>query len=97
MFDSNKFKKHAAGVIRMLNKAIEMLGPDMDPLLKILKGLGKRHAGYGVKKEHYPVIGQALIETLDDAMGDDFTDEVKSTWVEVWTIISATMMEGSDY
>ncbi len=97
MYESAKFKKHTAGVIKTVNTAVGMLGPDLTPLVKVLKGLGKRHVKYGVLEAHYAVVGQALIETLAAALQDAFTDEVKAAWVDVWGVISGTMIEGAEY
>jgi len=42
-----------------------------------LKDLGKTHVKYGVKPEHYPVVGQALILTLETGLGEVFTPQVR--------------------
>jgi hemoglobin-like flavoprotein len=97
MYASASFQKHVAGVIRTVNTAVGMLGPDLAPLAEILKKLGKRHKGYGVLEAHYSVVGQALIETLAAALQDAFTDEVKAAWVDVWGVISGAMIEGAAY
>uniref|UniRef100_A0A7S3QJH8 Globin domain-containing protein n=2 Tax=Chaetoceros debilis TaxID=122233 RepID=A0A7S3QJH8_9STRA len=97
LFASQKFKKHAAGVIGTVNVAVGMLGPDLSPLADILKGLGRKHKVYGVLEAHYDIVGQALIQTLSDAMADAFSDEVKAAWGEVWGVISSTMIEGAGY
>ena len=95
MYASVGFKKHAKGVISTVNTAVGMLDNEMDPLVKVLKDLGKRHAGYGVVDAHYPVVGQALLETLSDAMGEKFTPEVEGAWKEIYGVISETMMDGA--
>ena len=69
----------------------------MDELVTILKKLGLKHKAYGVIPPHYDVVGQALIGTLGDAMGEKFTEEVKSAWVEIYGVISSTMIEGGGY
>jgi hemoglobin-like flavoprotein len=97
MYESPKFKKHAAGVVGTVNTAVNMLGPDLSPLVDVLKALGKKHVKYGVVEAHYAVVGQALIETLDAAMSDKFTADVKAAWLEIWGIISSTMIAGADY
>mmetsp|Transcript_10147 Transcript_10147/g.14343 ORF Transcript_10147/g.14343 Transcript_10147/m.14343 type:complete len:152 (+) Transcript_10147:105-560(+) len=97
MFKSKRFKHHAKGVISTVNVAVSMLGPDLEPLVKILKDLGKKHVQYGVLKPHYEIVGQALIETLAAAMGDKFTNDVKNAWISVYDVISSTMIEGAGY
>jgi hemoglobin-like flavoprotein len=98
IYASDGFKKHATGVIKTVNAAVGMLASsDMNQLITVLKGLGKRHVAYGVQAEHYPIVGQGLVETLSDALGDAFTDEVKAGWVEIYGVISDTMIAGAGY
>ena len=97
IFTSPSFKKHATGVISTVNTAVGMLEPDLSGLVAILTNLGKKHKAYGVEKAHYGLVGEALIGTLSDAMGEAFTAEVKAAWVETYGVISATMIAGSGY
>ena len=97
LFADPKFKKHAAGVISTVDAAVGMLDKDLEPLIGILKKLGRKHKVYGVLPPHYDVVGQALVETLAAAMGLAFTEEVKNAWIQVYGIISSTMMEGAVY
>ncbi len=97
MFADPKFKKHAAGVIKFVNVGVGMLEPDLDGLVVKLKELGLKHKKYGVLEAHYPIVGEALIGTLSDAMGDAFSEDVKGAWVEVYGIISSTMIAGAEY
>lgn len=94
MFRSESFREHASGVIYTVNTAISMLAPDLEPLEEVLFELGRSHRKYGAVPEHYAVIGQALIETLQDAMGDTFTPEIKASWICVYELVSATMIAG---
>ena len=94
LFASPRLIKHGKGVIKTVNTAVGMLGPDLAPLVEVLQALGKRHAKYGVAEEHFPIVGKALIETLSAAMGDAFTDEVKDAWVEIYGVIQAQMIAG---
>ena len=76
----------------MVTAAIGLLEKgDMETLISVLKELGARHADYGIQQEHYPIVGEALIETLAAALGDDFTPEAKSEWLKVADIIFTTM------
>jgi hemoglobin-like flavoprotein len=58
--------------------------------------LGARHAGYGVKDQHYKVVGEALIWTLERGLADQFTPEVERAWVRVYLLLAATMQAGAD-
>jgi hemoglobin-like flavoprotein len=70
---------------------------DMNNLVGVLKDLGARHFSLGLNLEeaHYDLVGQALVDTLEKTLGDDFTSEVKDSWVEVYALIKENMMEGA--
>ena len=65
-------------------------------IMPILTSLGTKHVGYGVVPEHYAVVGEALIATLSDALGDAFDAETKAAWVAVYGIVQKTMI-GDNY
>ena len=56
-----------------------------------LASLGNNHLNKDVKPEHYAAVGQAFVNTLSDALGDDFTDELKNDWVTLYTMIMEVM------
>ena len=59
-----------AVVVRSLDR-LEQLTP-------AIEGLGRRHAGYGVRENHYDKVGEALLWTLREGLGEAFTLEVRS-------------------
>jgi hemoglobin-like flavoprotein len=88
--------KHARGVIGMVDTAVALLEKgDMDTLVAALKDLGAKHATYDVTSDHYPIVGQALLDTLEKALGDDFTPEVKEAWAGVYGVITDNMLAGA--
>lgn len=52
-----------------------------------IKALGKRHIAYGVVLAQYQVVGNALIWTLQESLGADFTDEVYAAWAKMYESI----------
>ena len=77
--------------MKNVGKAVDGL-TDLEKLVPVLKNLGKRHVGYGVQKEHYAVIGQALITTLKEGLKDAWNDELEKAWGAVFTIVKDTMI-----
>ncbi len=53
--------------------------------------LGQRHKEYGVIDAHYDTVAQALLWTLEQGLGDKFTDDVRDAWVAVYTVLANTM------
>lgn len=78
-------------LMQMIGAAVGKLN-DLPALVPILQGLGKRHAGYGVQDSHYQTVGAALLKTLDQGLGADFTEEVKEAWTAVYTVMADVMV-----
>jgi hemoglobin-like flavoprotein len=81
-------------LMTMIGSALALLDCP-DTLLPVLRQLGARHAGYGVKESHYATVGGALIQTLEQGLGDAFTDDVRQAWVDLYGVISSTMIEAA--
>ncbi len=67
----------------------------LDELVPAVQALGRRHAGYGVKNEHYNTVATALLWTLEQGLGEAFTPEVKAAWVAVYTLLAKTMRDAA--
>ena len=65
---------------------------EMEP---ILKAMGQRHAGYGVRPEHYEIVTSALIWSFGIALEGDFTPQLRSAWSAVIEAVGAVMKDGA--
>ena len=68
---------------------------DLDTLVPVLHQLAERHVNYGVKAADFTPVGNALLYALHQGLGDQFTDEVRQAWVEVFRLVSTTMKDHS--
>jgi nitric oxide dioxygenase len=68
-----------------------------DDLAGELQSLARRHVRYGVKEEHYAVVGAALLWALGQALGERWNKETESAWATCYYILSTTMIEKSYY
>lgn len=82
-------------LMAMIGSAVGLLN-DLDTLVPIVQKLGERHSNYGVKASHYDTVGAALLETLATGLGDEFTDELKSAWTEVYGVLASTMIDSAN-
>ncbi|NEX23196.1 hemin receptor [Thiorhodococcus mannitoliphagus] len=78
----------------MLETVVDALD-DLDALLPALEDLGAQHACYGVTGPDYDKLVDALLWTLGQALGDDFTPEVQDAWTEVYTTLAGAMQDGA--
>ena len=65
---------------------------DLTSILPAASALAKRHVAYGAKPEHYPVVGSALLWTLEKGLGDGWTSEVASAWTTAYGTLSGFMI-----
>ena len=64
-----------------------------DAIRSAIQDLGQRHAGYGVMQPYFPVAGSALLSTLEQMLGDEFTPEVRAAWGEAFALLANPMKE----
>ncbi|NUM44726.1 MAG: hemin receptor [Anaerolineales bacterium] len=64
-------------------------------IIPAVQSLGQRHAGYGVRPEHYATVGAALLWTLEKGLGAAYTPEVESAWENAFALLSGLMQEAA--
>jgi len=87
-------KEQGRKLMGILNTAVNALDK-LDTIIGAVQDMGRRHIDYGVKPEHYDTVGEALIWTLGKGLNDDFTQETKEAWIEVYTLVATTMKEAA--
>ncbi|MEE8056572.1 MAG: globin domain-containing protein, partial [Pseudomonadales bacterium] len=88
-------KQQGEKLMNMIGAAVGLLDRT-EQLIPVVQKLGERHGGYGVIADHYDTVGEALLDTLDAGLGDDFTDDVRAAWAEVYGILAKTMIDAAD-
>ena len=84
---------------RMLMSMIAMAVRGLDrieTLVPVVRKLGARHAGYGVKDRDYDSVGTALLWTLEQGLGGEFTPEVRAAWTAVYGLLAQTMRDAAN-
>jgi hemoglobin-like flavoprotein len=64
-------------------------------LTPVLEALGRRHVGYGTRDEHYDVVIEALMLTLQQSLGPKFTKAAARAWQLALTYLADTMKRGA--
>ena len=65
---------------------------NLGAVLPAASALAKRHVSYGAKPEHYPVVGGALLWTLEKGLGEAWTPEVADAWTAAYGTLSGYMI-----
>ena len=66
---------------------------NLEAVLPAASALAKRHVNYGAKAEHYPVVGGALLWTLEKGLGDAWTPELAEAWTAAYGTLSGYMIQ----
>ena len=65
---------------------------NLDSVLPAASALARRHVSYGARAEHYPLVGGALLWTLEKGLGDGWTTEVADAWTAAYGMLSGFMI-----
>lgn len=68
----------------------------LDTIVPAVQALGRRHAGYGVRSEHYESVGIALLWTLEQGLGEAFDDETREAWAAAYGTLASVMIAAAD-
>ncbi len=94
LFASTDMAEQGKKLMQMINVAVASL-ERLDAIRSAVKDLGRRHEGYGVREEHYESVGAALLWTLSQGLGEEFTLEVEEAWAETYGTLTAIMKDGA--
>ena len=64
----------------------------VDRILPALRALGRRQARMGINAEHYLLVGEALVWSLERAFRDDFTAETRRAWMAAFGFVAWAMI-----
>lgn len=85
-------KSQGRKLMQMLKAAVNGLN-DLDRLVPVIQQLAERHVNYGVEVEDYTPVGNALIYTLKQGLGDEFTFETRQAWIDLYKLVANVMRQ----
>jgi nitric oxide dioxygenase len=94
MFRTTDMAKQGQMLMGMIGAAVAGLR-DLGKLAPVVRQLGARHVGYGVRDEHYATVGGALLWTLEQGLGESFTPEMRDAWAAAYGLLADVMQAGA--
>ena len=88
--------EQAKKLVEMLSVIVGRLDK-LEELTRDIRQLAIRHVQYGVKEQHYKVVGTALLWTLQQGLGNDWNEKVGEAWAACFQILSETMINAAGY
>jgi hemoglobin-like flavoprotein len=82
-------------------KLMQMIGMTVQGLsvpgeiMGLVADLGRKHVEYGVVDANYDTVCAALMWTLGQGLGADFTPEVKGAWAEAYEFLATVMKDAA--
>jgi nitric oxide dioxygenase len=67
----------------------------IEAVVPVAQALAKRHVAYGVKPEHYELVGAVLLWTLEQGLADEFTPELRAAWAAAYAVLSEVMISSA--
>ena len=68
---------------------------NLGDLVPNIQEMGRRHVAYGVEAKHYDSVGAAILWTLEQGLGADFTPATKEAWTAAYTTLANVMKEAA--
>ena len=81
-------------LMQMIGLAVHGL-KSPETLIPAVQALGRRHVAYGVEEKDYETVGKALILTLEQGLGADFTPQVQEAWLATYQLLAETMKQAA--
>jgi hemoglobin-like flavoprotein len=91
---TSDMKEQGRKLMHMIGVAVHGL-KNPETLIPAARALGRRHVDYGVKEKDYDTVGKALMLTLEQGLGADFTPPVKEAWSATYALLSEVMKKAA--
>src|SRR6266446_5761025 len=80
-----KFKSTLAVIVSSLD--------DSGKLIMLTNTLARQHGEFGVRVAHYEVVGKALLWSLEQGLGPNWTPSLAASWSKAYGLVSNFMIE----
>src|SRR5262245_48001629 len=79
-------------LMQMIGMAVQGLSVPGE-IMGLVADLGRKHLEYGVIDAHYDTVRAALLETVGQGLGADFTPEARTAWGEAYDFLARVMKD----
>jgi len=90
--DMTKQKGHLLAAVGLVVKHAS----NLEALSGALMDMGERHAGYGARGEHYPVVRDTMIAALARTAGPAWNAQLAADWTAALNAVASAMLKGAE-
>jgi hemoglobin-like flavoprotein len=67
---------------------------DSEAAMPAIHSLGARHAHWGIAPAHFDLMRKALMDTLGEVLGEEFTPQTREAWLAAFDLMASVMKKG---
>lgn len=90
LFTGADMKQKGQVLMKAVATAVASLDK-LEELIPMIQDLGVKCAGFGIEPDHYDVFAEAVIATMNDALGADFNKEANEAWTLAYWLVANEM------
>lgn len=89
---ANDVTEQAGRLTYMLTYVVSRLDK-LDTILEDVQRLAERHNKYGAEPKHYMIVGECLLATLKEGLGENWNHDIMEAWASAYDIIATAMIQ----
>lgn len=66
---------------------------NLGAIMPVVEKIAVKHCDCGVKEEHYPIVGENLLLSIKEVLGDAATDEIINAWGATYGVIAQVFID----
>lgn len=62
-------------------------------IMPVVNKIAVRHCDCGIQEYHYPIVGENLLLSIKEVLGDAATDEIIQAWADTYGVIAKVFID----
>src|SRR6476646_6532575 len=71
---------------------VQLIDPDAPSFDQVMRRIACKHVSLGIRPEQYTIVGQHLLASVAEVLGDAVTPEVAAAWGEVYWLFAVQLV-----
>ena len=72
--------------------AVQLIDPDAPPFDHVMRRIAYKHVSLGIRPEQYTIVGEHLLASVGEVLGDAVTPEIAAAWSEVYWLFAVQLV-----
>jgi nitric oxide dioxygenase len=72
--------------------AVQLIDPEAPPFDHVMRRIAYKHISLGIRPEQYTIVGEHLLASVGEVLGDAVTPEIAAAWSEVYWLFALQLV-----